>query len=55
MMGKHYEAIECYDKAIELDPNDALAYRNRTVLKQLKKDSKSNGGFSKKFKNRFKL
>ena len=31
-MGKYNEAIKDYDKGIELDPQDAMAYRNRGSL-----------------------
>ena len=37
MSDKYEKAIECFDKAIELDLNDAEAYSNREfVLSKLK-------------------
>jgi tetratricopeptide (TPR) repeat protein len=30
-LGKHNEAIECYDKAIKIDPNYALAWNNKDL------------------------
>jgi tetratricopeptide (TPR) repeat protein len=39
--GNHSEAISCYDKAIELDPKDAVAYYNRgRVYAQLGQNKK---------------
>ncbi|MBE9592474.1 MAG: tetratricopeptide repeat protein [Proteobacteria bacterium] len=29
MSGEYEKAIECFDRAIELDPNDAIGYYNR--------------------------
>ena len=30
-LGRHEEAIRCYDKALELDPRDALAWNNKGI------------------------
>ena len=37
-LGKHEEAIKCYDKVIEIDPEDLLVWNNKAVtLRQLGK------------------
>ena len=33
---RHNEAVECYTKAIELDPKNAVAYNNRGVSYKIK-------------------
>ena len=34
MLGEHQNALEDYDRAIELDPDHALTYYNRGVVLQ---------------------
>lgn len=46
--GNYEEAIKCYDKAIELDPNYSLAWGNKgEALKQISRTAESNAAFAK--------
>jgi len=38
---KHEEAVNCFDKAIELDPNDAHAWYNKAEVYAIKGDKES--------------
>ena len=31
-LGREGEAMECYDKVIELNPTDAIAYNNKGIV-----------------------
>jgi Flp pilus assembly protein TadD len=46
--GKYDEAIQAYNKAIEIDPQDAYAWNNKGVaLKSLGHTTESNEAFAK--------
>lgn len=39
-MGENKKAIECYDKAIQVDPKCSKAYNNKGVASSYLKDNK---------------
>ena len=47
-MKKYEEAIECFDKAIKLEPNYATGYHNKGIsLEKLKRDKEAKECFNK--------